>query len=91
MADELIVDSRGRASFAKVRRHHFNRYRVYEDANGVMTLTPLITISSVEAAALADPVVREAVAAANAGDRSQVRPRRRRVTTSAVAPDGVQG
>jgi hypothetical protein len=67
---ELIVDERGRTSLAKVRSHDYDRYIVEEFPDGTLVLTPAVTISAVELAALRDPVVMAAVAEAKAGDRS---------------------
>jgi hypothetical protein len=72
---ELVVDERGRASLAKVRRHHHDRYLVEEFPDGTLVLTPAVTISAVELAALRDPVVREAAAKARTGDRAALRRR----------------
>jgi hypothetical protein len=47
-------------------------------------------ISEVERAALACPAVREAVAAAKAGDRSELRSRPRRLTDEVEAADWVR-
>jgi len=63
---ELAVDSRGRANLAKVRTRRFDRYLVEEFPDGTLVLTPAVTLSAVELAALRDPVVRAAVASAKA-------------------------
>jgi hypothetical protein len=67
---ELIVDERGRTSLAKVRTHDYDRYTVEEFADGTLVLTPAITISPVELAALRNPSLMAAVAEAKTGDRS---------------------
>jgi hypothetical protein len=75
MSGELVVDERGRTSLAKVRSHDYDRYIVEEFPDGTLVLTPAVTISAVELAALRDPAVREAVAEAKTGDRSRLRRR----------------
>ena len=75
---ELAVDERGRTSLARVRSHHYDRYIVEEFPDGTLVLTPAVTISAVELAALSDPMVRAAVAAAKSGDQSELRRRPRR-------------
>jgi hypothetical protein len=75
--NEVLVDERGRTSLARVRSHGYKRYTVEELPDGTLVLTPAVTISAVELAALRDPVVRAAVAAAKSGDRSELRPRSR--------------
>lgn len=75
MTAELVVDNRGRTSLARVRSHNYDRYTVEEFPDGTLVLTPAVTISAVELAALRDPVVREAVAEAKTGDRSRLRRR----------------
>jgi hypothetical protein len=85
---ELVVDERGRTSLARVRSHHYDRYIVEEFPDGTLVLTPAVTISAVELAALSDPVVRAAVAAAKSGDQSELRRRpRRRVRHGAKPTD----
>jgi hypothetical protein len=79
---ELVVDERGRTSLARVRSQHYNRYLVEEFPDGTLVLTPLVTISAVELAALRDPVVQAAIAAAKSGDQSELRRRPRRSVTS---------
>jgi hypothetical protein len=74
---ELVVDERGRTSLARVRSHHYDRYMVEEFPDGTLVLTPAVTISAVELAALRDPAVRAAVAAAKSGDQSELRRRPR--------------
>jgi hypothetical protein len=83
MHGELIVDERGRTSLARVRSHHYERYTVEEFPDGTLVLTPAITISPLELAALRDPVVMAAVAQAKTGDRSTLRRR--------PAPDSQEG
>jgi hypothetical protein len=83
---ELVVDERGRTSLTRVRSHDYDRYLVEEFPDGTLVLTPAVTISAVELAALRDPVVRSAIAAAKSGDRSEMRRRpRRRAGLSAEA------
>ena len=79
---ELVVDERGRTSLARVRSQHYDRYLVEEFPDGTLVLTPLVTISAVELAALRDPVVQAAIAAAKSGDQSELRRRPRRSVTS---------
>lgn len=67
----ILVDERGRTSLARVRSHHCDRYMVEEFPDGTLVLTPAVTISAVELAALRDPVVRAAVAAAKSGDQDR--------------------
>lgn len=75
---EIVVDERGRTSLARVRTHAYDRYLVEEFPDGTLVLTPAVTVSALEMAALQDPRVREAVAADAAGDDSQLRTRHRR-------------
>jgi hypothetical protein len=75
MHGELVVDERGRTSLARVRSHVYDRYTVEEFPDGSLLLTPAITISPVELAALRDPAVMAAVAEAKTGDRSALRRR----------------
>lgn len=75
MTTELVVDHRGRTSLARVRSHTYDRYTVEEFPDGTLVLTPAVTISAIELAALRDPVVREAVAEAKTGDRAMLRRR----------------
>jgi hypothetical protein len=75
MHGELVVDERGRTSLARVRSHDYGRYTVEEFPDGTLVLTPAITISLVELAALRDPAVMAAVAEAKTGDRSSLRRR----------------
>jgi hypothetical protein len=72
---ELIVDERGRTSLARVRSHDYDRYTAEEFPDGTLVLTPAVTISPLELAALRDQTVRDAVAAAKTGDRSTLRRR----------------
>lgn len=74
---ELVVDDRGRTSLARVRSHNFERYLVEEFPDGTLVLTPAITVSAVELAALRDPTVRAAIAEAKTGDRATLRRRPR--------------
>ncbi len=73
MHGELVVDERGRTSLAKVRTHHYDRYTVEEFPDGTLVLTPAVTISALELAALRDPAVIAAVTEAKTGDRSALR------------------
>ena len=75
MSAELIVDERGRTSLARVRSHAHDRYIVEEFPDGTLVLTPAVTISAVELAALRDPAVRAAVTEAKSGDRTKLRRR----------------
>lgn len=75
MRGELDVDERGRTSLAKVRSHSYDRYLVEEFPDGTLVLTPAVTVSAVELAALRDPAVRAAIAEAKAGDRTKLRRR----------------
>jgi len=72
MRGELVVDDRGRCSLARVRSHDYDRYTVEEFPDGTLVLTPAVTISAVELAALRDAGVMAAVAEARTGDRSQL-------------------
>jgi hypothetical protein len=72
---ELLVDERGRTSLARVRSHDHDRYLVEEFEDGTLVLTPAVTISAVELAALRDPAVMAAVVKAKSGDRSNLRRR----------------
>jgi hypothetical protein len=73
---EVVVDERGRTSLARVRSHRYDRYTAEELPDGTLVLTPAVTISALEMAALRDEKVRSAVATAKAGDRSTVTRRR---------------
>lgn len=75
MHGELVVDERGRTSLARVRSHDYDRYIVEEFPDGTLVLTPAVTISALELAALRDPAVIAAVAEAKTGDRSTLRRR----------------
>lgn len=75
MHGELVVDERGRTSLARVRSHNYDRYTVEEFPDGTLVLTPAITISPLELAALRDPAVIAAVTEAKTGDRSALRRR----------------
>ncbi len=77
-AREVVVDERGRTSLARVRSHDYDRYTAEELADGTLILTPAITVSPVELAMLNDPDIRQAIAAAKAGDPSELRRRERR-------------
>ena len=73
---EVTVDERGRTSLARVRTHDYDRYTAEEYPDGTLVLTPAVTISAVELAALRDPTVRSAIATAKTGDRSTLRRRK---------------
>jgi hypothetical protein len=75
MRGELVVDERGRTSLARVRTHDYDRYMVEEFPDGTLVLTPAVTVSAVELAALRSPAAMAAVAKAKSGDRSQLRKR----------------
>ena len=77
MQPELVVDERGRTSLARVRSHDYDRYMVEEFPDGTLVLTPAVTVSALELAALRDPAVRAAIAEAKAGDRTKLRRRPR--------------
>lgn len=72
---ELVLDERRRTSLAKVGRKEDRRYIVEELDDGTLVLTPAVTISRAELAALANPAVRAALDAATHGDRRQLRRR----------------
>jgi len=72
---EVVVDERGRTSLARVRSHVYDRYLAEELPDGTLVLTPAVTISALEMAALGDEKVRAAVAAARTGDRRTLRRR----------------
>lgn len=78
MPKEIVLDDRGRTSLARVRTHNYDRYTVEEYPDGTLVLTPAVTISAVELAALRDDKVRDAIKKAKTGDRSTLRPRRQR-------------
>ena len=75
---EITLDSRGRTSLARVRTHNFDRYMVEEHEDGTLVLTPAVTISALELAALRNEAVRKAIKEAKTGDRSTLRPPRMR-------------
>jgi hypothetical protein len=77
MQPELVVDERGRTSLARVRSHDYDRYMVEEFPDGTLVLTPAVTVSALELAALRDQAVRAAIAEAKAGDRTKLRRRPR--------------
>lgn len=70
---EIVVDDRGRTSLARVRTRKYGRYQVEELGDGTLILRPVVSVSPVELAALADPVVRAAVAGAKSGPLVTVR------------------
>lgn len=73
MQKEIVVDERGRTSLARVRSRKFDRYTVEEMPDGTLILTPAVTISALELAALRDPAVMTAVAEAETGDRAALK------------------
>lgn len=75
---EITLDDRGRTNLARVRTHSYDRYTVEEYPDGTLVLTPAVTISALELAALRDDKVRDAIQQAKTGDRSVLRPRRRK-------------
>lgn len=75
--NEITVDERGRTGLARVRTHDDDRYTVEEFPDGTLVLTPVVTITALEMAALEDPKVRSAVSAAKTGDRRTLRRRER--------------
>lgn len=77
-AGEITVDDRGRTSLARVRSHAYDRYTAEEFPDGTLVLTPAVTISAVELAALSDDTVRTAIARAKTGDKSALRRRPRK-------------
>jgi hypothetical protein len=77
---EISLDERGRTSLAKVRSHDFNRYTVEEYPDGTLVLTPAVTVSALELAALRDEKVRAAIKQAKIGDHKNLRSRRQRRT-----------
>lgn len=48
---EIVVDSRGRTSLARVRTKAFTRYKVQAFEDGSLLLTPAITVTPAELAA----------------------------------------
>lgn len=58
---EITVDDRRRTSLAKVGRPEHRRYLVDEHDDGTIVLTPAVTLSAAEVAALRDPEVRAAL------------------------------
>lgn len=45
---EIVVDSRGRTTLARVRSKVFDRYRATEHEDGTIVLTPLVTLTPAE-------------------------------------------
>jgi hypothetical protein len=80
-ANEVAVDERGRTSLAKVRSHDYDRYLVEELPDGTLVLTPAVTVSALEMAALRDEKLLAAVAADKATGDSTARPHRKRSGT----------
>ncbi len=74
--NEVQLDERGRTSLARVRTHDYDRYTVEELPDGTLVLTPAVTISALELAALRDDKVRDAIRQAKTGDRTTLLPRR---------------
>lgn len=58
---EITVDARRRTSLAKVGRQSDDRYLVEEFPDGTLVLTPAVTLSLAEVAALRDPEIRAAL------------------------------
>jgi hypothetical protein len=72
---EVVLDERRRTSLAKVGRKGDARYLVEEFPDGTLVLTPAVTISAAEFAALGDPELRAAFD--QAADLKGVKLRRR--------------
>ncbi len=60
-AREISLDHRRRTSLARIGRPSDYRYLIEELPDGTVILTPAITLSKVELAALSDPEVRAAM------------------------------
>lgn len=75
-SNEIVLDERGRTSLARVRRRDFDRYTVEEYDDGTLVLTPAVTISALELAALRDDKVRQAISEAKGADPTTLRRRR---------------
>jgi hypothetical protein len=76
--NEVVVDKRGRTSLARVRSHDYDRYLVEELPDGTLMLTPAVTVSALELAALRNEELLAAVAADKAAGDSTLRPYRKR-------------
>jgi hypothetical protein len=76
--NEVVVDERGRTSLARVRSHDYDRYLVEELPDGTLVLTPAVTVSALEMAALRSPEVLAAVADDKGAGDSTLKPHRRR-------------
>lgn len=61
---ELAVDERGRCNLSRVCTKPAARYLVEAFPDGTLVLTPAVTVSALELAALNDRTVRAAVKAA---------------------------
>jgi hypothetical protein len=48
VANELVVDERGRCRLDKVRKQHHTRYEVEEFPGGVLVLTPIVSVRAAE-------------------------------------------
>jgi len=58
---EITLDGRRRTSLARIGRDSDRRYLIDELPDGTVILTPAVTLSKVELAALSDPEVRAAL------------------------------
>ena len=58
---EISLDGRRRTSLAKIGRESDHRYLIDELPDGTVILTPAVTLSKVELAALSEPAVRAAM------------------------------
>lgn len=76
--NEVVVDERGRTSLARVRSHDYDRYLVEELPDGTLMLTPAVTVSALEMAALRNPEIMAAVAADKAAGDPTAKPHRKR-------------
>jgi len=88
---EIVLDGRRRTSLARVGRDSDNRYLIDELPDGTVILTPAVTLSKVELAALSDPDVRasmdRAVARAAGGEAEELSSRG---SFARFADDGVR-
>jgi hypothetical protein len=58
---EVELDGRRRTSLAKVGRKQDRKYLAETKPDGTIILTPAVTISALELAALRDPVLRDRI------------------------------
>jgi hypothetical protein len=72
---EIVLDARRRTSLAKVGRREHRHYLAKAFDDGTIVLTPAVTVSAVELAALADPAIRDVLARAKDTPRSALRER----------------